>query len=97
MLVMIRQRASAKARRYQTCTNRPRTDMYQHAPRADRYRKEPGIVRFKVKTEPMWYPVTLTWPANQPHTEEARRFAEFLKQNIPEGYFNTELEAYLHS
>ena len=64
---------------------------------ADRYRKEPGIVRFKVKTDPMWYPVTLTWPANQPHSEEARRFAEFVRGNIPAGYFNTELEAYLHS
>lgn len=64
---------------------------------ADRYRKEPGIVRFKVKTDPMWYPVTLTWPANQPHSEEARRFAEFVRGNIPAGYFNTELEAFLHS
>ena len=64
---------------------------------ADRYRKEPGIVRFKVKTEPMWYPVTLTWPASQPRSEEAIKFAAFVKENIPEKYFNTELEAYLRS
>ena len=64
---------------------------------AEHYRKEPGIIRFKVKTEPMWYPVTLTWPSNQPHSEEARRFAAFVKENIPDGYFNTELEAYLRS
>ena len=64
---------------------------------AARYRNEPGIVRFKVKTDPMWYPVTLTWPTDAPRSDEARDFAEFIKNNAPEGYFNKSHEAYVNS
>ena len=64
---------------------------------AERYRNTPGIVRFKVKTEPLWYPVRLSWPANAPHSKAARDFAEFVMENIPEGYFDKELETYMRS
>ena len=64
---------------------------------AARYRNEPGIVRFKVKTDPMWYPVTLTWPTDAPHSDEARDFASFIKENAPEGYFDKSHEAYMNS
>lgn len=64
---------------------------------AARYKNEPGIVRFKVNTDPMWYPVTLTWPANAPHSDEARAFAEYIKANIPAGYFSKDPEAHLNS
>ncbi len=64
---------------------------------AERYRNDPDIVRFKVKTDPMWYPVTLTWPSNAEHTDEARDFAAFIEENIPESYFNKSLEAYVNS
>lgn len=64
---------------------------------AERYRNEPSIVRFKVKTDPMWYPVTLTWPTEAPRSDEARSFAAFIEENIPENYFNKSLEAYVNS
>lgn len=64
---------------------------------ARRYRHEPGIVRFKVNTDPMWYPVTLTWPSDAMRSDEARAFAQFVKENIPEGYFSNDIEACLNS
>ena len=54
---------------------------------ASRYRNEPGIVRFKVATDTMWYPVSLTWPSSNSPSDEARAFADFVRENIPEGYF----------
>ena len=62
---------------------------------AERYRQTPGIVRFRVKTDPLWYPVSLAWPANKPHSDAARDFADFVKKNIPESYFDKSLESYL--
>ncbi len=64
---------------------------------ANRYRNEPGIVRFKVATDTMWYPVSLTWPSNGAHSDEARAFAEFIRKNVPEGYFANSAEAELNS
>lgn len=64
---------------------------------AHRYRNEPGIVRFKVATDTMWYPVSLTWPSEAPRSDEARAFAEFVAANIPEGYFSRSAEAVLNS
>ncbi len=64
---------------------------------ANRYRNEPGIVRFKVATDTMWYPVSLTWPSEAPRSDEARAFAEFVTANIPEGYFSRSVESVLNS
>lgn len=64
---------------------------------ASRYRNEPGIIRFKVATDTMWYPVSLTWPSSCSPSDEARDFANFVRKNIPEGYFANSTEAQLHS
>lgn len=64
---------------------------------AQRYRNEPGIIRFRIASDPMWYPVSLTWPSNTPRTDEARHFAEFIKTHLPEGYFKEEAGAILRS
>uniref|UniRef100_UPI0039F4AA18 hypothetical protein n=1 Tax=Adlercreutzia equolifaciens TaxID=446660 RepID=UPI0039F4AA18 len=62
-----------------------------------RYRNEPGIIRFKVATDTMWYPVSLTWPSSCSPSDEARDFANFVRENIPEGYFANSTEAQLRS
>lgn len=64
---------------------------------ANRYRHEPGIIRFKVATDTMWYPVSLTWPSGAPRSDEARAFADFVRERIPEGYFTYTAEAELNS
>lgn len=64
---------------------------------ASRYRNEPGIIRFKVATDTMWYPVSLTWPSSCSPSDEARDFANFVRENIPEGYFANSTEAQLRS
>ncbi len=45
----------------------------------------------------MWYPVSLTWPSSGSHSDEARAFADFIRANIPEGYFANSAEAQLRS
>lgn len=64
---------------------------------AARYRHDPDIIRFKVATDTMWYPVLLTWPSSGARTDEARSFADFVRENIPEGYFTYTTEAELNS
>lgn len=64
---------------------------------ANRYRNEPHIIRFRVATDPMWYPVSLTWPSEAPRSNEARAFADFVRANIPESYFSRTAEAELNS
>lgn len=64
---------------------------------ANRYRNEPGIIRFKVATDTIWYPVSLTWPSSCSPSDEARDFANFVRENIPEGYFANSTEAQLRS
>ncbi len=62
-----------------------------------RYRHDPDILRFKVNTAPMWYPVSLAWSSEHNLRDEARAFINFIRDNIPEGYFRTDIEAYLNS
>ncbi|MCI8468350.1 MAG: LysR family transcriptional regulator [Eggerthellaceae bacterium] len=64
---------------------------------AQRYHNEPGIVRFKVATDTMFYPVTLTWPSEAARSDEARAFADFVQRHIPEGYFHRGVQAELNS
>ncbi len=62
-----------------------------------RYRNDPDIIRFKVNTGPMWYPVSLAWSAERILSDSARSFIEFIKENVPEGYFTMDAEAIVNS
>lgn len=62
-----------------------------------RYRNDPDIIRFKVNTGPMWYPVSLAWSAERILSDSARSFIEFIKKNVPEGYFTMDAEAIVNS
>lgn len=64
---------------------------------AERYRNEPSIIRFKVKTDPMWYPVSLTWSTEHQQSDDAREFLDFVRRNIPERYFSKSIEAFVNS
>ena len=48
-------------------------------------------------TQAMWYPVSLTWPSSCSPSDEARDFTNFVRENIPEGYFANSTEAQLRS
>lgn len=63
----------------------------------NRYRDDPEILRFNVNTAPMWYPVSLAWSSEHVLTRSAQDFIDFIRDNIPEGYFKTDIEAYLNS
>lgn len=54
---------------------------------AERYRNEPGIIRFKVDTDPMRYPVNLAWCSDRAISPLALEFMDFIRRNVPEGYF----------
>lgn len=62
-----------------------------------RYKDDPEIVRFKVGTPPMWYPVSLVWSTEHVMKDNARDFLNYVRTNIPEGYFRKDVEAYLNS
>ena len=62
-----------------------------------RYRNDPDIIRFKVNTGPMWYPVSLAWSAERVLSDSARSFIEFIKENDPENYFTMDAEAIVNS
>lgn len=61
------------------------------------HRNDPDIMRLKVKTAPMWYPVSLAWSTEHVLRDEARDFINFIRAHLPEGYFSTDMEAYLNS
>lgn len=54
---------------------------------AERYRDESGIIWFKVDTEPLRYPVDLAWHTDHVMSDQARLFMEFIRENVPQGYF----------
>ena len=62
-----------------------------------RYKDDPEIVRFKVGTPPMWYPIMLVWSNEHMMKDNAREFLNYVRTNIPEGYFRKDVEAYLNS
>ncbi len=62
-----------------------------------RYKNDPDITRFKVNTGPMWYPVSLAWSNARILNDSARLFIEYIKHNIPEGYFSMDVEAIINS
>lgn len=62
-----------------------------------RYRSDSDIIRLKVNTAPMWYPVSLIWSSEHIQRDEARDFINFIRNNIPENYFRTDVESCLNS
>ena len=54
---------------------------------AERYHDEPGIIWPKVDTEPLRYPVDLAWHTDHVMSDQARLFMEFIRDNVPQGYF----------
>lgn len=62
-----------------------------------RYKHDEDIVRFKANTAPMWYPVSLAWSSEHVQSDAARDLIDFIRANLPEGYFRTDSEAYLNS
>ena len=63
----------------------------------NRYRDDTEILRLTVNTAPMWYPVSLAWSSEHVLTRSAQDFIDFIRDNIPDGYFKTDVEAYLNS
>ncbi|MGN0078562.1 MAG: LysR family transcriptional regulator [Coriobacteriales bacterium] len=62
-----------------------------------RFKNDPDVVRFKVGTPPMWYPVSLVWSTEHVMRDNAREFLNYVRANIPEDYFRKDVEAYLNS
>lgn len=62
-----------------------------------RCKGDPDIVRFKVSTAPMWYPVSLAWSSECVLRDEARAFMDFIRENVPADYFAKDISAYINS
>ena len=54
---------------------------------ARRYRNDPNIIWFEVDTDPMRYPIDLVWNAERAISPLALEFMDFVRNNIPDGYF----------
>jgi DNA-binding transcriptional LysR family regulator len=54
---------------------------------AERYRHEPGVIWFKIDTDPMYYPVDLAWHRERFISDQARLFMTFIRENAPDAYF----------
>lgn len=55
---------------------------------AERYRNEPGLIWFKIDTDPMRYPVDLAWHTGRVISPLALEFKDFIRDNVPAGYFH---------
>lgn len=53
----------------------------------EKYRHEPGIIWFEMDTDPMLYPVDIAWHSDRAISPLALEFREFIKGNLPKGYF----------
>lgn len=62
-----------------------------------RYKNDPDIVRFKVATAPMWYPVSISWSNENVLSDKARSFINFIREHVPQGYFAKDISAYINS
>ena len=62
---------------------------------AARHKNEPGLIRLRVDTDPILYPVDLAWSASQPLSDDAKRFADFIQTHLPEKYFRDETGAFV--
>lgn len=59
---------------------------------AKRYRNEPGIIWFKVDTDPLRYPVDLIWATERTISPLASEFRRFVIDNIPPTCFRSSLK-----
>ena len=55
---------------------------------AERYRNDPNILWPEVDTDPMRYPVDLVWALDRAISPLAVEFMDFIRSNIPDGYFH---------
>lgn len=55
----------------------------------ERYRNEPGLIWFRVDTDPLRYPVDLAWHTGRLMSPLALEFKDFIRDNVPKGYFGT--------
>lgn len=53
----------------------------------ERYKNEPGLIWFKVDTDPLRYPVDLAWHTGRVISPLALEFKDFIRDNAPEKYF----------
>ena len=53
-----------------------------------RYRNEPGLIWFEMDTDPMRYPVDLAWHTGRVISPLALEFKDFIRDNVPKGYFH---------
>lgn len=56
---------------------------------AARYKGDPKLISLKLDTDPILYPVDLAWKTDHAISDSARRFMNFFKTTIPEGYFRS--------
>ena len=45
--------------------------------------------RFEVDTDPMRYPIDMAWKTGHAISPLALEFMDFIRENIPEGYFQS--------
>lgn len=57
---------------------------------ARRYRFEQGIIWFEVDTDPLRYPIDMAWKTGRAISPLALEFMDFIRENIPEGYFQSD-------
>lgn len=56
---------------------------------AERHYSDPELIKLKLDTDPLFYPVDIAWCENHTMPDRARQFAAFVKEHIPEGYFSS--------
>ena len=54
----------------------------------NRYKNTPGIIWFTVDTDPMLYPVGISYVTDRAISPLAQEFMQFIKNNVPKGYFS---------
>ena len=54
----------------------------------EKCRNSPDIVRFRVNTAPLVYPVSIACSSERLPSDQARRFAGHIRAHLPEGYFH---------
>lgn len=55
----------------------------------EKCRNSPEIVRFRVNTAPLVYPVSIACSSERLPSDQARRFADHIRTHLPEGYFHS--------
>ena len=53
----------------------------------ERYKHDAGLLWFEVDTDPMLYPVDISWHTDHVISPLALEFKDFVRENLPAGYF----------